>query len=249
MPVVTPDGIVGKVVAAYPTASSVMLITDPDFAAGVISQKNHVTGTIKGQGYANCKVDYVPNEEKVDVGEWFFTSGDDRIFPKGFPVGVVRVVRPGSPNKEIFVEPSGLQRGLEAVLIMLEGVHQDIPEAQPSNAPVYLGSPPPGTGTAGESQPSAMGTDADRLRQTYEQIGAAQNHKFGVGLPGSKPPDFNLKPSATVAPQTPGSTQASPGTATPPGSKPQSDPANQPLPKPAVPVQRSVSPETPEPQQ
>ena len=40
MAVVTPDGIVGKVIAAYPTASEVMLITDPDFAAGVVSQKN-----------------------------------------------------------------------------------------------------------------------------------------------------------------------------------------------------------------
>jgi rod shape-determining protein MreC len=36
MGVVTPDGIVGKVVAVYPTASQVMLISDPDFAVGVI---------------------------------------------------------------------------------------------------------------------------------------------------------------------------------------------------------------------
>ena len=39
MAVVTPDGIVGKVIAAYPTASEVLLITDPDFAAGVVSGK------------------------------------------------------------------------------------------------------------------------------------------------------------------------------------------------------------------
>ncbi len=50
MPVVTPDGIVGKVIAAYPTASEVMLITDPEFAAGVVSQKNHVSGHAKGTG-------------------------------------------------------------------------------------------------------------------------------------------------------------------------------------------------------
>ena len=48
MAVVTPDGIVGKVVDAYPTASLVMLITDPTFAAGVVSQKNRVRGTLKG---------------------------------------------------------------------------------------------------------------------------------------------------------------------------------------------------------
>ena len=194
MPVVTPDGIVGKVIAAYPTASQVMLVTDPDFAAGVVSQKNHVTGTLKGQGYATCKVDYVPNEEKVDPGEWFYTSGEDRIFPKGFPVGVARVVRNGSTYKEILVEPSGMQHGLEAVLIMIQGVHQDIPEAQPANAPVYIGPPPPPAPGEQANQPAApVGTDADRLRQRYLQIGEAQGHKFGEGLPGSKPPDFNLK--------------------------------------------------------
>ena len=111
MAVVTPDGIVGKVIAAYPTASEVMLITDPDFAAGVISQKTQVRGTLKGQGTPLCKVDYVPFEDKVEAGEWFYTSGDDRIFPRGFPVGVVKAVRPGQPFKEILVEPSGMQRG------------------------------------------------------------------------------------------------------------------------------------------
>ena len=42
MAVVTPDGIVGKVLASYPTASQVLLITDATFAAGVISDKNRV---------------------------------------------------------------------------------------------------------------------------------------------------------------------------------------------------------------
>jgi rod shape-determining protein MreC len=194
MAVVTPDGIVGKVIAAYPTASEVMLVTDPEFAAGVVSQKNHVVGTLKGQGQSACKVDYVPSEEKVDVGETFFTSGDDRIFPKGFPVGVVRVVRPSSPYQEVMVEPSGLQRGLEAVLIVLEGVHQAIPEVPPANAPIYVGTaPPPAPGESAVLPTGPAGTDADKLLQKYRQIGAAENHTFGEGAPGSKPPDFNLK--------------------------------------------------------
>lgn len=195
MPVVTPDGIVGKVIAAYPTASEVMLVTDPEFAAGVVSQKNRVVGTLKGQGQSTCKVDYVPSEEKVEVGEMFFTSGDDRVFPKGFPVGVVRVVRPSSPYQEVLVEPSGLARGLEAVLIVLEGVHQAIPELPPTNAPVYLGTPPPAPpGEQAAAQPAGpAGTDADKLVQKYKQIGAAENHKYGEGAPGTKPPDFNIK--------------------------------------------------------
>ena len=64
MAVITPDGIVGKVVASYPTASLVLLITDSNFAAGVISHKNQVHGTLKGQGHdGTVLVDYVQNEE------------------------------------------------------------------------------------------------------------------------------------------------------------------------------------------
>src|SRR5436190_14000618 len=128
MAVVTPDGIVGKVIAAYPTASQVALINDPSFAAGVISQKNRVHGILKGQGYALVQIDRVQTEEKVDPGEWFYTSGDDRVFPKGMPAGRVRSVKAGSPFQEIQLEPSGLQNGVEEVLIILEGVHQQIPE-------------------------------------------------------------------------------------------------------------------------
>jgi rod shape-determining protein MreC len=247
MPVVTPDGIVGKVIAAYPTASEVMLITDPDFAAGVVSQKNGAVGTLKGQGYATCKVDYVPNEEKVEPGEWFYTSGDDRIFPKGFPVGVARVVRKGSPSQayqEILVEPAGLERGLEAVLIMIEGVHQAIPEAPPANAPVYLGSsPPPAAGEQTNSLPAGIGTEADRLRQRYQQIGAAEGHKFGEGLPGSKPPDFNLKlPPASAPTATEGASGRKGDWATSSAATAQGKPATGIAPSPARPLAPSHQP-------
>ena len=192
MAVVTPDGIVGKVVDAYPTASLVMLMTDPTFAAGVISQKNHVRGTLKGLGHAECLVDYVQNEEAVDIGEWFFTSGDDRIFPRGFPVGQVRAVRNGKTFKEIYITPSGMQGGVEEVLVVLNGVHEEIPDGETASSGYKILAPPqePKGTSATDGPPSFLVTDADRLREQYRQAGASQNHVFGEGLPGSKPPDF-----------------------------------------------------------
>jgi rod shape-determining protein MreC len=192
MAVVTPDGIVGKVIAAYPTASQVLLITDPDFAAGVVTQKSQVHGTLKGQGTPQCKVDYVAFEEKVEPGEWVYTSGDDRIFPRGFPVGIVKAVRPGQPFKEILVEPSGMQRGLvEDVLILIEGVHQPIPEAPPGMQPIYIATPPPGNdSTPASAAPSPSGTEADRLRAQYQALGEEQKHTYGDNPPGTKPADF-----------------------------------------------------------
>jgi rod shape-determining protein MreC len=195
MAVVTPDGIVGKVTAAFPTASQVQLITDADFAAGVVSQSGQVHGTLKGLGGPQCKVDYVPLEEKLEPGEWLYTSGDDRIFPRGFRVGVVKVVRPSQPFQEILVEPSGLQRGLEDVLILIEGVHEAIPEKPTGMQPVYVASAPPGDeGKPLEVTSSPAGTEADRLRAEYQAVGREQNHTFGSNPPGTKAVDFTKMP-------------------------------------------------------
>lgn len=237
MAVVTPDGIVGKVIAAYPTASEVMLITDPEFAAGVVSQKNQARGTLKGQGAPMCKVDYIPSDEKVEPGEWFYTSGDDRIFPRGFQVGIVKAVRPGQPFKEIWVEPSALQHGLEDVLIILDPVHQAIPETPPSNQPVFIAPAPPQSQTAADSAATAgpqtapsSGTEADKLRAIYKSVGDAQNHNYGEGPPGTKPPDFTHLPSSPLQPGAgPAATPGGQAGQKPPDTRPAA-PANAPRP-------------------
>lgn len=221
MAVVTPDGIVGKVVFAYPMAALVMLVTDGNFASGVMSQKNRVRGTLKGLGHSDCQVDYVQNEEKVDPGEWFFTSGDDRIFPKGFPVGQATVVRSGKTFKEIYVSPVGLQGGLEEVLVVLQGVHQQIPEGEIASQNYKILPPPPDSGTEapqGAGQPGVLATDADRLRDQYKQSGETQHHAFGEGTPGSTPPDFTKIPGVRAGvppPKPPANVAAKPGTPPP----------------------------------
>ncbi len=137
-------------------------------------------------------MDYVQNEERVDVGEWFYTSGDDRIFPKGFPVGQVAAVHNGKTFKEIYVTPSGMQGGAEEVLIVLA-------RSPPGNA--GWGSWPrrairilprrptlPPKLPQGAPQPGASATDADRLRAIYKQAGEEQKHVFGEGAPDRSRP-------------------------------------------------------------
>lgn len=202
MAVVTPDGIVGKIIAAYPSASEMLMVTDADFAAGVMTQSG-VRGILKGQGNPTlCKIDYIPVQENITVGEMLWTSGDDRVFPRGFPVGTVKSVRNAQPFKEVYVEPSGIRRGVEDVLILLESVHEDIPKTPPANQPVYIAPPPPAPGqNAGDAQagPPAPGTEADKLRHEYKAVGDAQNHNFGEGGPGTKPPDFTKLPPESGA--------------------------------------------------
>lgn len=243
MAVVTPDGIVGKVIASYPTASEVMLITDPEFAAGVVSQKNQARGTLKGQGGNNplCRVEYVPFEQKVEVGEWFYTSGDDRVFPRGLPVGVVKEAKSGK-DKEILVEPSALRHGsVEDVLIIVQGVHQSIPDTPPVSQPVYIAPPPPSEPTSNAAPvpaaaPPPAGTEADKLRTIYKSVGDAQNHNFGEGPPGSKPPDFTKLPASPLPPPPPKPADTKSGT--PPATAGAPAKKSAPTPTPAPPAQK-----------
>src|SRR5947209_7017226 len=142
MAVVTAEGIVGKVVAVYPLVSQVLLVTDSTFKVGVESQRGHVHGVLDCST-GKCSVDQIQNEERVDVGEWFFTSGEDRIFPKGFPVGTVVSAQPGQGMKDIRLTLSGAPGGVEEVLVVLHGIHQPIPSDAPRVETTILSLPPP----------------------------------------------------------------------------------------------------------
>jgi rod shape-determining protein MreC len=210
MAVVTPDGIVGKVIAVYPLVAQVLLVTDATFKVGVESQRGHVHGVLDCGG-GPCTVEQVQEEEKVTPGEWFFTSGEDRIFPKGFPVGTVISVQPGQGMKEVKLTLSGAPGGVEEVLVVLQGVHQPIPAgAVVEDAPAKALPPPPAEPGNDSKQPKMTQTEADKVVQKYQQIGKDQNHVYG-GL-ASGLPNFNAKPNASAAP---GTATPAPGTATP----------------------------------
>jgi rod shape-determining protein MreC len=207
MAVITPDGIAGKVTKVFTTSSFILLVTDQTFAAGVISQNNRVHGTFKGLGYEGSgKIEHVQNEQKVDQGEWFYTSGDDRIFPKGLPVGEVTTVHQGKTEKEIFVSLSGFKNGLEEVLIIVEGVHAPIPETPVTSQSVHLLAPPPSDagGTSSAVQPVQTGplsTDADRIKERYRKLGEQENHVYGERSNGA--PNYNVPVKAEAKPEKP----------------------------------------------
>ncbi len=211
MAVVTPDGIVGMVIAVFPFDSQVRSVTDPGFAAGVESQKNHVHGVLKGLGTSSARVDFVPTGQKVEVGEMFFTSGEDRVFPKGLPVGRVTSVRDGTNFEDITVQPSGTESAPEEVLVIVDPVHQAIPDAPAADAPVFL-APDVSSGDQPQQTGGTGLTTADKLRDEYKKIGDAQKHVFGVGGPGTPPPNFNLKVPGVNAPAEPAAQGGSPAT-------------------------------------
>jgi len=196
MAVVTPEGVVGKLTAVYPLVAQVLLVTDPTFKVGVESQKGHIHGELNC-GAGKCVVEQIQNEEKVGTGEWFFTSGEDRIFPKGFPVGMVVSVQPGQGMKDISLNLSGAPGGTEEVLVVVEGKHQEIPEGPivDQAAAQILPAPPPDGSVKGTDDATGVvkrETEADKIKAQYDAIGKQENHVYGGYM--SNLPDFNAKP-------------------------------------------------------
>jgi rod shape-determining protein MreC len=118
MAVITPDGVVGKVLDAYGETSQVLLLTDKESGVGALLATRRTQGVLRGANEPEASLDYIINEEEVPVGERVLTSGQDRIFPKDLPVGSVVEVKSGNPFKQIRVHPAARLDRLEEVIVL-----------------------------------------------------------------------------------------------------------------------------------
>jgi rod shape-determining protein MreC len=119
MAVVTPDGVVGKIVEAFPSTAQVLLINDKESGVGALFAASRTHGVVKGSGDPTPRLDYIVNDEKVKPGDVLLTSGDDRIFPKGLLIGTVTDAKPALPFQLIHVQPAARLDRLEDVLVLL----------------------------------------------------------------------------------------------------------------------------------
>lgn len=121
MPVITAAGIVGKVLMVYPSVSQVLLINDQSSGVGAILDKSRLQGVLRGGANGEVMLERVMSDEQVAAGDVVLTSGGDRIFPKGLPVGTVSHV---SNGRDLFlnikIKPAANLSKLEEVLVLLE---------------------------------------------------------------------------------------------------------------------------------
>jgi len=190
MAVITPTGIVGKIVQVFPDAAQVLLINDQFSGVGGMLKDSRLQGILKGSQSGATTLQYIMADEKVTPGEEVLTSGGDRIFPKGLPVGKVVSVEPG---KDLFlnirVVPAARLDQVEEVLVVTK-ITEKMPDAK-DLAPVR-----------------ASDILADRLPTVHSKpaTDAAGNPKPGANV---------AAPAGTAAANKPGS-----GTATATGVKP-----------------------------
>ncbi len=120
LPVLAPEGLVGRVVETYSQYSKVMLIVDRKSGAEAVVQRSRVRGILRGKGGWGCSLDYVPKSADVQVGDLILASGLGGIYPKGLAFGKVTEANKKNPGiyQEIEVAPSVDLAALDEVLVV-----------------------------------------------------------------------------------------------------------------------------------
>lgn len=101
MPVVTADGLVGRVIGAGRRSARIMLLTDFNSKIPVLVEGSGDQALLVGDNTAEPKLDFLPLDPRFDVGDRVLTSGSGGVLPPGLIVGEisrladgVAVVRP-----------------------------------------------------------------------------------------------------------------------------------------------------------
>lgn len=123
-PVIAAGGIVGRTILVSSWNAQVQLITNPDASTGGMVDRTRTPGVLKGSGDALLEMNYVGNNEQVNAGDVVVTSGLDRVYPKGLPVGkVVDSRKSNSVFRAIRVEPSADLVRFEEVSVIIMKKH------------------------------------------------------------------------------------------------------------------------------
>ena len=208
MPVISADGIVGKVIlsTSRPNVSQVLLINDQSSGVGTILEQSRLQGVLKGRASGELVLDKVMSEEDVKTGERVLTSGGDQIFPKGLPVGTIGEVKQAGEFLHVQVKPAAALNHLEEVLVITKKL-----EREPDKTAV-----------------SSMRA-ADILAQRLPQVPDKQDEpaktgsQTGGGTNVAKPANAVSAPAGTVQPKpttgvgTPSTTTAQPKPSAPVG--------------------------------
>lgn len=109
MPMVSADGLVGKVILTSPGYSQVMPFFNTQFRVSAKLQNSNAFGIISwySETIEELQLNYVPQTVDVDTGEVVVTSGYSNQYPPDIPIGKVIRTEPqeGKETQKIFVEP------------------------------------------------------------------------------------------------------------------------------------------------
>ena len=91
--VISPDGLVGRVVDVRPGVSVVQVLTDPASTVGAHLLRTRTPGIVEGEPRGTIRFKYMARDAVgFQIGDLVVTSGQGGVFPRGIPIGRVRAI-------------------------------------------------------------------------------------------------------------------------------------------------------------
>ena len=136
-PVLSADGLVGRVVTVAGPYAKVQLITDRAASVGAMVLRTRRQGVARGSGRGGLELDFVPLQADVRPGDRVLTAGIDGVYPRGILLGTAVSVKPGGQLfHRIQLAPAVDFGSLDQVyLLEYEPVPQSLKEAVPGARP------------------------------------------------------------------------------------------------------------------
>lgn len=118
--VIDSQGIMGQIIYTTPTASRVLLITDPDHQIPVRVQRTGQRGILSGMGYDATQLNFIPKNSLIKTGDILESSGLGGVFPAGYPVATITKIESHGDNPyfEIMAKPIAQLHQSHKVLII-----------------------------------------------------------------------------------------------------------------------------------
>jgi rod shape-determining protein MreC len=119
MAVLSPAGVVGRIITPGLRASKVQLLIDRNAAAGALVERSRAQGVMMGTG-DRLKLNHLPGAADIVVGDRVVSSGIEGIYPKGFVIGQIESIeRQAGEFADVVVRPAVEFSSLEAILVVL----------------------------------------------------------------------------------------------------------------------------------
>ena len=119
-PVLTKDGIVGKIILVSDNYSVVLPYTNAQFKLSVMTQRNKVQGILQSDMYGNVSMNFIPLNANISLGDTVVTSNFSNIFPKNFQVGRITKIHDSKDALHIKADISGFNNvnNLDQVIVL-----------------------------------------------------------------------------------------------------------------------------------
>jgi len=123
LPVVTPEGLVGKIYKVFPQVSLVQVMLDRNFYVSARIQGNRVYGIVNWNESNGLELTSVPRTATVQFRDAVVTSDSSALFPDGLRIGLVKDIseEESSLFKTIILKPDVDFSRLEEVFVITAG--------------------------------------------------------------------------------------------------------------------------------